>query len=89
MDWAVNNTFLVNNNIEDEYQEKGFVQQKVRVNPENTPAEYNISLTALGSLENNNTHIICRAYGTNPGEVRRSATLIVAGTRLFTGFVRI
>ena len=80
VDWAVNNTFLLNDNIINVFRERGFVQYKVRLNPGITPAEYNTSLTALGSLENNNTNVTCRAYGPDPGEDSHMATLIVAGT---------
>ena len=80
VDWAVNNTFLLNNNTINEFRERGFVQNKVRSNPGNTPSEYNIFLTALGSLENNNTNVTCRAYGSDPGGDNHTATLIVAGT---------
>ena len=80
MEWAINGTFLVTPSIINNFQQRGFVQKKVKVNPENTPNEFNITLTALGSMENNNTVIQCRTYGTDPGEVKRNAALIVAGT---------
>ena len=60
------------------FEERGFQFQEVQLST--NPLEYNMTITALASLENNNTAIQCMSRGSVINQVAASAIvrLIIA-----------